>query len=150
MQGREQEYGLVPATLGLEIQKDIPGIEKSARLLRADLPVKKGDDLFPMQISFADPEFLEIFTFPVILGDLKSIEDHGNALISQTAARTLFGSEYPIGKTVSLLDDRRKEFTFRVGAVYKDFPENSSFRIDILSHFDNLILIRGLLQLLKR
>ncbi|HBZ21040.1 MAG TPA: hypothetical protein DEO60_07935 [Bacteroidales bacterium] len=144
MQGREQEYGLVPATLGLEIQKDIPGIEKSARLLRAGLPVKKGDDLFPMQISFADPEFLEIFTFHVMLGDLKSIEDHGNALISQTAANTLFGSEYPIGKTISLLDDRRKEFTFRVGAVYKDFPENSSFRIDILSHFDNLILIRGL------
>jgi len=144
MQGREQEYGLVPATLGLEIKKDIPGIEKSARLLRADLPVKKGDDLFPMEISFVDPEFLGIFTFPVILGDLKSIDGQGNALISQTAANTLFGEEYPVGKTVSILDDRGKEFTFTVGAVFKDLPENSSFRIDILSHFDNLRLLRGL------
>ena len=32
MQGREQEYGFVPATLGLEAKKDIPGIEKAARL----------------------------------------------------------------------------------------------------------------------
>ena len=144
MQGREQEYGIVPATLGLEIKKDIPGIEKSARLLRAGLPVKKGDDLFPMQISFVDPEFLDIFTFTFILGDPKSLEGQGNALISQTTAHTLFGEEYPIGKTVSFLDDRSKEFTFTVGAVYADLPENSSFRIDILSHFDNLILIRGL------
>jgi ABC-type antimicrobial peptide transport system permease subunit len=144
MEGREQEYGLVPATLGLEIKKDIPGIEKSARLLRAGLPVKKGDDLFPMEISFVDPEFLEIFTFPVVLGDLKSIEGQGNALISQTTAHMLFGDDYPIGKTVSILDDRGKEFTFTVGAVYADLPENSSFRIDIMSHFDNFILMRGL------
>jgi ABC-type antimicrobial peptide transport system permease subunit len=144
MQGREQEYGIVPATLGLEIKKDIPGIEKSARLLRSGSPVKKGDDLFPMQISFVDPEFLEIFTFPVILGDLKSVESQGNVLISQTTANTLFGEEYPIGKTVSIVDDRSKEFTFTVGAVFADLPDNSSFRIDILLHFDNLILIRGL------
>jgi putative ABC transport system permease protein len=26
MQGREQEYGIVPATLGIEIKKEIPGI----------------------------------------------------------------------------------------------------------------------------
>ncbi len=32
MQGREQEQGVVPATLGLEIKKDIPGIERAARL----------------------------------------------------------------------------------------------------------------------
>ena len=143
MENREQEYGIVPATLGLEIKKDIPGIERSARLVRAGLPVKKGDDLFPMQVSFIDPEFLDIFTFPVINGDKKSIEGQGNALISQTTANTLFGTEYPIGKTVSILDDRGKEFTFTVGAVFEDLPDNSSFRIDILSHFDNLILLRG-------
>ena len=30
MEGREQEYGIIPATLGLELKKDIPGIEKAA------------------------------------------------------------------------------------------------------------------------
>src|SRR4030042_6547867 len=42
MQGREQEYGIVPATLGLEIKEDIPGIENSARLMRSGSPVKVG------------------------------------------------------------------------------------------------------------
>ena len=36
MEGREQEYGVVPATLGLVIKQDIPGIEKSARLMRSE------------------------------------------------------------------------------------------------------------------
>ncbi len=144
MESREQEHGIVPATLGLEIKKDIPGIEKSARLLRSGSPVKKGDDLFPTEISFVDPEFLDIFTFPIIQGDKNSIESQGNVLISQKTANKLFGDDYAIGKTVSILDDRSKEYTFIVGAVFADCPENSSFRIDILLHFDNLILIRGL------
>jgi len=143
MENREQEYGIVPATLGLEVKKDIPGIEKSARLVRTGLPVKKGDDLFQMHISCVDPEFLDIFTFPIINGDKKSIEGQGNALISQKAAGILFGKEYPVGKTVSILDDRGKEYTFVVGAVFADLPDNSSFRIDILSNFDNLTLLRG-------
>jgi putative ABC transport system permease protein len=141
MQGREQEYGVVPATLGLEIKKDIPGIEKSARLMRTGSPVKEGDDIFPAQISYVDPEFLEIFTFPIVLGDQKSIEKQGNVLISRKMASTLFGDEYPIGKTISIVNDRNKEFTYTVGAVFEDLPENSSFRIDILSHFDNFLLM---------
>src|SRR5659263_510213 len=40
MEGREQEYGIVPATLGLEVKKDIPGIEKGATLMRTESPVK--------------------------------------------------------------------------------------------------------------
>ena len=141
MQGREQEYGIVPATLGLEVKKDIPGIEKSARLMRTRSPVKEGEDIFPTQVSYVDPEYLEIFTFPIVLGDHKSIESQGNVLVSRTMATKLFGEEYPIGKTVSIVNDRNKEFTYTVSAVFADLPENSSFRIDILSHFDNFLLM---------
>src|SRR4030066_597126 len=35
MEGREQEYGIVPATLGLEIKKDIPGVARAARVMRS-------------------------------------------------------------------------------------------------------------------
>ena len=141
MQGREQEYGVVPATLGLEVKKDIPGIEKATRLMWTGSPVKKGVDLFPAQISYADPEFLDIFTFHIINGDKKTIENQGNVLISQTMANKLYGSEYPIGKTVSIINDNNKEFTYTVGAVFTDLPLNCSFRIDILTHYDNFKLM---------
>jgi putative ABC transport system permease protein len=141
MQGREQEYGIVPATLGLEIKKDIPGIEKAARLTRSASPVKVGDNIFPTQISYVDPEFLDIFTFPFVLGDKNSIENRGNVLVSRKMAAILFGNEYPIGKTISIVNDNNKEYTYTIGAVFTDLPENSSFRIDILTHFDNFLLM---------
>jgi putative ABC transport system permease protein len=141
MEGREQEYGIIPATLGLELKKDIPGIEKAARLMHTGSPVKKGLDIFPTQVSYVDPEFLDIFTFPILLGDKKSIENQANVLVSRTMASRLFGAEYPIGKTISIVNDKNKEFTFTVGAVFADLPLNSSFRIDIISHFDNFKLM---------
>jgi ABC-type antimicrobial peptide transport system permease subunit len=141
MKGREQEYGIVPATLGIEIAKDIPGIERSARLNRSESPVKEGEDLFSSQISYIDPSFLEIFTFPVVLGDVNSIKNQGSVLLSRKMASILFGDEFPIGKTISIFNDNNKEFTYTVGAVFEDLPQNSSFRIDILTHFDNFLLM---------
>ena len=100
MEGREQEYGIIPATLGLEVKKDIPGIEKAARLMRSRSPVKLEDNIFSTQISYVDPEFLDIFTFPIVMGDKKSIENQANVLVSSTMAAKLFGKEYPIGKSI--------------------------------------------------
>ena len=139
MQGREQEYGLVPASLELAIRKDIPGIEKSARIVRRTNNVKKGEDIFSMQLSYIDPGFIDIFTIPVVLGEKRSIENQGNVMISKTTAAKLFGKEDPVGKTVSIIKDGNKELAFTVGAVFADLPNNSSFRIDILTHFDNLL-----------
>jgi putative ABC transport system permease protein len=143
MKGREQEYGVVPATLGLEIKKDIPGIEKSARIMRTGSPVKLGTNIFASQISYVDPEFLEIFTFPAVMGEIKSISNQANVLVSQTMAKRLFGNENPLGRIITIINDSGKEFAYTIGAVFEDLPENSSFRIDVLSHFDNFLLMWG-------
>ena len=98
-------------------------------------------NIFPTQVSYVDPEFLDIFTFPIVVGDKKSIENQANVLVSSTMAAKLFGKDYPIGKTISIVNDKNREFTYTVGAVFKDLPLNSSFRIDILSHYDNFKLM---------
>ncbi|MCU0379240.1 MAG: ABC transporter permease [Bacteroidales bacterium] len=139
MEGREQEYGSIPATLGLMAKKDIPGIVNSARLQRAGSNVKIGVDIYNAQISFVDPEFLEIFTFAEVIGSIRSIDDHSSVLISRSMAETLFGEDHPVGKTLALMNEGNDEFTYTVGAVFEDLPENSSFRIDIMSHYDNFI-----------
>jgi putative ABC transport system permease protein len=139
MQGREQEYGIVPASLGLTIKKDIPGVTKSARIATAGFPVKIGINVFPAGISYVDPEFLDMFTFPLVYGSKNSIENQGSVLVSRKMANTLFGKEYPIGKSLSIFNNNNKEFTYTVGAVFEDLPENCSFRIDILTHYDNFL-----------
>jgi putative ABC transport system permease protein len=139
MQGREQEYGSVPATLGLHLKKDIPGITHSARLTRSGSPVKEGDEVFPSQISYVDPEFLDIFTFHLVHGEKKSIESQGNVIISSTMASRLYGNDFPVGKALTIVNDRNAEFSYTVTGVFADLPQNSSFRIDILTHFDNFM-----------
>lgn len=141
MQGREQEYGIVPATLGLGIKNKIPGVENSARIARSGSPVKVGIDLFPAQISYIDPAFLDIFTFPLVFGEKKAINEHGNVLISSKMAAMLFGNEYPVGKSLSIIDNKNIWHTYTVGAVFSDLPDNSSFRIDILTIYDNYLLM---------
>lgn len=141
MKGREQEYGIVPATLGLDAKKDIPGIKQSARLIRSYSPVKEGEDIYTSQISYVDPEFLDIFTFDVVEGKSNPLDDHGSALISRTMASRLFGDEHPVGKSFSVFNDNNKEFTFTVGGVFSDLPQNCSFRIDVMTHIDNFLLM---------
>jgi len=137
MQGREQEYGVVPSTLGLELKKDVPGIKNSARLQRSVSPVKRGDDVTRMQISYVDPEFLEIFTFETLKGDLNLINENGYVLLSEEMALNLFGSADPLGKPLVIINDQNQEFAYTIGGIFRDFPENSSFRIDALTHFEN-------------
>jgi putative ABC transport system permease protein len=139
MQGREQEYGITPSTLGLQIKQDIPGILRAARLQWTGSPVKVGDNMFLAQISFVDPDFLQIFTLPSIIGDTKSIPGTGNVLLSDKMAHSLFGNDDPSGKAISIFNDQSEEFTYTVGAVFKEFPENSSFRIDVLLRYDNFL-----------
>jgi putative ABC transport system permease protein len=139
MEGREQEYGSVPATLGLHLKKDIPGITHAARLTRSGSPVKEGDEVFPSQISYVDPEFLDIFTFRIIHGEKNSIESQGNVIISSTMANRLYGNDFPVGKALTIVNDRNAEFSYIVTGVFEELPQNSSFRIDILTHFDNFM-----------
>ena len=140
MQGREQEYGLVPATLGLEIRNDIPGIERASRIMVTRSPVKLGDDFFPTLIIYNDPDFVDIFTLKLLEGDLRSIEEQSNVLISKAMAERLFGNDNPLGKSLSIINDSGKEFVYTVTAVFDDMPDNSSFNgVEIISHFDNFL-----------
>ena len=139
MKGREQEYGIVPAIIGLSLEKEIAGIEKSARLYRTTSPVKINNNLFSTRISYVDPAFLDIFTFSIVLGDKKAIEGQANVLISEETAKRFFGNEYPVGKRILVINDNNKEFTYMVGGVFRDLPLNSSFQVDILSHHENFL-----------
>ena len=139
MQGRNQEYGLTPLSLGMEIKNKIPGINEAARVLRSYSPIRTEHDIFNKRVWYIDPEFLDIFTFPLIAGNKEAIKKPGNILVSQKLANVLFGKEDPIGKQVSIFNDANKEFVFTIAGIFKDIPLNSSFRIDIFTNIDNFI-----------
>lgn len=139
MQEREQEYGLVPVPLGPAIKEDIPAILKSARLMRSYSPVRVGIENFNRQISYVDPEFLELFTFYLEAGNSDALLNPNYVLVSEEMADVLYGDEGAVGKPVSIFNDDNEEYTYTIGGVFRDLPQNSSFMIDILTHMENFL-----------
>jgi len=78
---------------------------------------------------FAEPEFCQIFNFPVISGDpVAALKDAGSLVLCEQAAKRLFGNQNAIGQTVRY----NNTLDLKVGAVLKDIPKNSSIQFDVL------------------
>ncbi len=82
---------------------------------------------------------MDLFTFPIVKGSAEAFKDRQNILIDETIASAYFGEEDPIGKIMSIFNDRGEEFTYTVGAVFEDLPLNTSFRFRVLTQFDNYV-----------
>ena len=78
-----------------------------------------------LRVAYSEHDLLRVFPFEIISGDTAGYGMPRTALISARGAKKLFGDESPLGKEVCFTvgDDPRP---FRIVAVYKDFPDNSS------------------------
>lgn len=93
------------------------------------------------RIYFADPSFLTMFSFSLLAGNpATALADGHSIVISESTAAKYFagnGSYKPgnaIGKTVYLNGDN----PFKVTGVFRDVPENSHVKFDILISFNLL------------
>lgn len=74
-------------------------------------------------------EFLEMFEFPLIEGNAAQVlDDPRSIVITQSAAKALFGEEDPMNKIIRV----DNEHELKVTGILKDIPTNSSFEFDIL------------------
>ena len=84
------------------------------------------------QIKWAEPGFDKVLKFDLLQGNREKMFEHNNSmLISETGARTIFGRENPIGKTISVKHfwaTQDREIDVMVTGIYKDYPSNSHFK----------------------
>ena len=69
--GEISHYATTPAALGPAIGAEISGIANVARFVPAgEIVVEAAGDTFSeSEVAFADPSFMELFSFPMIIGD---------------------------------------------------------------------------------
>ena len=65
------------------------------------------------------------------------MKEKGNILINERIANVYFGEKDPIGKVISIVNDKNQETTFIVAGVFKNLPYNSSFRCELLTQLEN-------------
>ena len=130
--GQVKRSAASSAPLAPALLADFPEVEKAVRLGTNGFLVSCKDKYFIEQIFFADPEFFEIFNFPIVQGNQKTaLKEPDAILISETMKNKYFGEEEPLGK-ILILDEKK---TFQVTGVFKDIPPNSHFRFDFLGNF---------------
>jgi len=94
-----------------------------------DRLLKAGDTRIMKRGFYVSEEFLEMFQFPLVEGNAEYVlDDPPSIVITESTAKTLFGSEDPIDKIVRVND----ESDLKVTGVLKDIPKNSSFQFDYL------------------
>jgi len=133
---------VTPEPLGPGLKKDIPEVLEFTRFrpMARNLFSYGEKQIYENGLAFVDPSFLKIFTFPLIKGDPATALDHlDSMIISETAARKLFGDEDPMGRTVRLTN----ALDFKITGVAADVPDNSHLRFHFLGNFDFLMKTLG-------
>ncbi|WP_435357055.1 ABC transporter permease [Emticicia sp. SJ17W-69] len=118
-------YPLTPA-----LKADFPELEGVTRINWGANSVVYKDKKFDKMIRSADADFLKMFSFPLLKGNVNtSLSALNNIVISKNMADDIFGKEEPMGKQL-MLDIAGKLSPFIVTGVMDDFPENSSIEYD--------------------
>ncbi|GAB3977866.1 ABC transporter permease [Spirosoma terrae] len=90
---------------------------------------------FEAELAFADPEFLDIFNFPLLKGNPQSaLRERNTALITDRIARHYFGNEDPIGKLLHI----DESLVVRVTGILQNPPATTDFRSEIYIPYSNL------------
>ena len=125
--------------MGTMLREEYPEIRNAAQFVRRrEFIVASQDVQVDATSVYADSNFLEIFSFPLLRGDPKAVLRDPNAcLVTETLAKKLPGDNDPVGKIVSIYDRNRK-YDLRVAGVLKDVPANAHFRFDFLGSLDHV------------
>lgn len=123
------------APLAPALKQELAGIEYISRMASGSILLKNGDRELLSTSRYVDDDFLSIFSFPLISGDKKALNDIGNIAIEENMARNLFGSVDVLGRVVSVNIDGTWEQKV-ISAVLGESPQNSSIRFSSLLRFE--------------
>ena len=130
--GKINEAHVMPPT-AQALKADYPEVLAATRLRQGGSPIVllgekqyTGDNLV-----FADSNFFQVFTLPLLKGDAKTALLEPNSLvITQKLADKYFGNTDPIGQVINF---KGSNTIFKVTGVIEKVPENSHFHYDIFT-----------------
>jgi putative ABC transport system permease protein len=132
-----------PAPLAPALEQQIPEIEKAVRFWRTQGVARYEAKMFVEPILFADPAFLEMFSFPLAQGNAaQALKDPNSVILSAAMAEKYFGTENPIGKVLTF-DLGNETQAMAVTGVLLPMPENSSLKFGFLLPFEKAELVLG-------
>lgn len=134
---QEQRWGMVPIPLAQRMKIDFPQIKEAVCMEWTPNTMRHGDKVFHQDVLHADPGFFRMFSFPLKSGTA-DLNDKTKIVITETLAEKYFGTEDPIGKTLTLKYERGIERDFTVSGVVQKYPYHSSVRFEAVANVELL------------
>ncbi len=128
--GGVTDFSNVDAGVGPGIQAAFPEVQAFTRLLRWNqVFMRYGDKQFKEQsIAMADANFLEIFSIPLLEGDVKTaLKQPGSLVVTKAFAQRYFGTGPAMGKSIRFGAGQEVR---KVTGVIDRIPSNTHFHFD--------------------
>lgn len=132
------QHGRTPRPLGELLKEDFTHIKKVCRIEDRNVVLKYRDNVFHEHVRYTDPEFLEMFTFPLKWGTSGSLADINSIILSEDMSIKYFGEENPIGLDILMKFDEKRSKAFKITGVAAAFPKSHTIDFDFLINFENI------------
>ncbi|HEX2845560.1 MAG TPA: ABC transporter permease [Chitinophagaceae bacterium] len=128
--GKVGVWETTPKPLMATLKNDYPQVETAARINWVSVFVlHAGSQQLQVPGFFTDPDFFNIFDFPLLKGDPKTaLSNEYSIVLTEKMAKNLFGNTDVMGHTLRI--DSSDYFT--VTGIVKDLPSNTDFNFNYL------------------
>ncbi|MDT3401659.1 ABC transporter permease [Mucilaginibacter terrae] len=127
----------MPVPLAPALKSEYGDIKYITRSANGAALIKYGNKELEKDVHYVDADFLRMFTFPLLQGNVNSVFNGlNNVVITESTAKALFGNEPALNKTI-LFTLGEEQVPFQVSGVLKDIPGNSSIYFDVLVRFEH-------------
>ena len=138
---------ILPNALGDELRTKYGNLFEHVVMtaLTGDHIISAGESKLSLRGEFIETSGPEMFTLNMIQGSRGGLNDPHSILLSQSAARALFGNDNPMGKLLRIGNSDRMDV--KVTGVYEDLPYNSNFHgMKFYAPFDLAVSVNPWMQ----
>ncbi|MBK9390375.1 MAG: ABC transporter permease [Bacteroidetes bacterium] len=119
------------------LKENVPEIDDYSRVVNCSYQFVNGNEIYSETGIYAEPGFLDIFTFPLSKGSASSVLDDNNSIVlSEKMAMKFFKTTDCIGKSLILKEDS-SQTAFTISGILKDVLPSRICSSALLSHFPN-------------
>ena len=140
--GRDNAIGVrLSDQIGPLMGENIPQFAHVVRIHEGPGTVSLGNNTFKVKSLFTDEDFFQLFTFPFIHGDPKTVLANPNSIVlTQSVAQKYFGQNDAVGREITIRDKiwNEEDKTFVVAGIAQDPPENSSIQFDLIFSYASI------------
>jgi putative ABC transport system permease protein len=135
--GDEFKLQMSQYVAGTALLQSFPEVEARAYVTGTGPIVLRGGEALAVEEALGtDGRLFDVLDLPLVRGDRRTaLARPQDVVLSETEARRLFGSEDPLGKTLTLVQ-RGQHVDHRVTGVMRDLPRASHLRARMIIRYD--------------